>query len=89
MTVFDQFSNEELQVTYFVLGSGFGIPSGSFVTSLIDSIFKADMTNRAKLRIVFPAYVDAVDAYVNGDLHSRIMAWKNEQKEQVEDDTIG
>lgn len=76
MSNLDHFTDQELQVVNFVLGDGYGIRAGSFVTALIDCIFKADLTNRAKLQSVFPEYVLAVDAYIHGDLHQRIMVRK-------------
>lgn len=66
-----KFTNEELQVLNFVLGGGYGYKAGSFVTALIDAIFKADQFNRAKLFSVFPEYVSAVESYTYGDLASR------------------
>jgi len=38
---------------------------GSFTTSLIQTIFKADMRNRAKLAKAFPELVDVIDRYSN------------------------
>ncbi len=38
---------------------------GSFMTSLIETIFKADIINRAKLKKGFPELVDVCNRYNN------------------------
>lgn len=38
-----------------------GYRPGSFTMSLIETIVRADKQNRAKLRQVYPEYVDAVE----------------------------
>lgn len=55
------------RVCYLMTGSG--MPSGSFVTSLIHTILIADCDNLDKLYLGFPALVDAVRLYQTGKLH--------------------
>ena len=42
---------------------GFDGYAGGFMRALCEAVFKADRVNRAKLRVVFPDLVDAVDYY--------------------------
>lgn len=39
--------------------------AGSFYTSLVETVFRADLGNRARLGIVFPVLVSMVDAGKN------------------------
>ena len=39
-----------------------GYDAGSFVTSLLEAIEHADAENRERLRLVFPAYVAAMES---------------------------
>ena len=69
---------EEQELYYVVKGRG-----GSFKTALFELICKADSINLEKLRLGFPAFVDAVYHYQNKrgyweELEQRI---ENEHKE--------
>lgn len=44
---------------------------GSFFTTLIEAIARADYENRAKLRKVYPELVDAYKAFTQGNLASK------------------
>jgi hypothetical protein len=49
----------------YVMNGQEGMEPGSFTTSLITTIAKADPINKAKLAKGFPGYVTAVDLYQN------------------------
>jgi hypothetical protein len=74
----DDFTRDELHVLYVMIGRGYR--PGSFTVYLINAVAVADMQNKAKLKVVFPEVVEAVDAYQNGDLYDRYMAMLKEQK---------
>ena len=66
----ENFTEEEKHVLGIMGVKGFYKP-GSFTIRLVDTIFHADVMNSAKLRQVFPGYVDAVKAWQYGDLAQR------------------
>ena len=56
----DKLTHEEMELYYVVSGNG-----GSFKTSLFETIMRADVTNKAKLYLAFPRFVDVVIKYQN------------------------
>ncbi len=45
---------------------------GSFSKSLMETIAKADLTNRKKLRRCFPEYVEAYELWFTGDYEQEV-----------------
>jgi len=41
---------------------------GSFSTTLMDLIGKADYNHKLKIKIIFPEYVEAYDLYISNNL---------------------
>jgi hypothetical protein len=74
----EEFTKAQHQVKGFLQGNGvsstvFKGRPGSFMSALIDTIFKADCNNLDKLYTVYPEYVDAVRLYQTGELHKGVM----------------
>lgn len=54
------------QYVLYVADGGRSVPQpGGFAEALVNTILRADMMNRARLRLGFPALVDAVNLYQN------------------------
>jgi len=56
--------NKAILEVFYVM-EGRGIEPGSFTRHLIETIAKADATNKGKLALVYPEYVEVVSAYQN------------------------
>jgi len=63
-------TREEQELYYVVNGAG-----GSFQTALFELICKADRPNQERLRLAFPAFVDAVVRY-----QTEVGYWEDVQK---------
>lgn len=56
----DETTSEAARHVLAFFGQPGGYQAGGFITALLEAIMKADQTNRAKLALGFPKYVEAV-----------------------------
>lgn len=61
-------TSHEARVVLDITGAGYSGYAGDWARLLCQFAFKCDRQNRAKLRLSFPAMVDAVDMFENHSL---------------------
>jgi len=73
------FTKAEMNVVAVVYDGNFGETAGGFTCSLIDTLFRADRQNFAKLSTLYPELANAVKAWSEGDLSDRVNLVKSRE----------
>ena len=67
----EEITEAEYHVMYVVSGGEKGYRPGSFYETLIEAMLRADRHNLERLRLGFPEYVEAVEAFRREELDAK------------------